>query len=722
MDLQQQNQAPVRLDVKSGLFCVALLARLKGIRISTEALARRYGQCPAVSRPELVHILQELGFQSADRKISARRLKSLPLPAIIELEDAQFALLLAVDKKGALVHFLGEENAKTIPGKSLVNASTGFAILAEPETKSQKKTEKFGLEWFLQTLTKYRAIVRETLLASFFIQLFALVTPLFFMIIIDKVFTHNNLSTLDVLVFALIIVTLFDVLLNGLRAYIASHTTARVDLELGTRFFRHIMCLPLSYFESRRTGDTVARMKEMDGIRQFLTGSSITLFIDVLFVFVFLFVMYLFSPVLTGIVMISLPLFLLVSILVTPLMKSRLEDKHEKLAENQSFMVETLSGIEMIKSSASEPEQQRAWDERLAALSKCTHNGANLSNMINQITTLISKGLTIVLLYYGAKLVLSGELSVGQLIAFNMLTGRVVQPIQRIAGVWQEFTGLKVSVRRLADIMDTPGEPLLLIDRTELPPLEGGVCFENVSFQYEEEKPEIIHDVSFKVGAGEVIGVVGSTGSGKTTLAKLMQRLYVPTAGNITIDGMDVCAMDGAWLRRQIGVVSQDFVLFNRSIRENIVMGNLDVSDQQLVQVCKMVGVHQMIIRLPEAYDTVLQERGRGLSTGQRQAVALARALITNPAILILDEATSALDYESEQRFQSNFSKMVSGRTTFVIAHRLSTLRHVNRIFTLEDGRLVEDGHPEELLATDGRFANLNHIHHIAWQTQGVAS
>jgi len=719
MGIVDQNQDVVRVDVKSGLFCIALLARMKGIRISAEALLRRYGHITTMPRSELIHVFQELGFRVTEKKISARKLKSVPLPAIIELEHHQFALLLSIDNGEALVHVLGQKNAKPISESELGKVYSKFVILAEPKEQADE-TVKFGLKWFLKTLTKYKSIVRETLFASFFIQLFALVTPLFFMIIIDKVFTHNNLSTLDVLVFALIVVTLFDVLLGGLRTYIASHTTARVDLELGTRFFRHMMTLPLSYFESRRTGDTVARMKEMDNIRQFLTGSSITLFIDVLFVFVFLFVMYLFSPTLANIVVISLPLFIIVSMLVTPLMKSKLEDKHEKLAENQSFMVETLGGIEMIKSSASEPEQQRAWDQRLAALSKCTHNSANLSNVINQITTLISKSLTIILLYFGAKLVLSGELSVGQLIAFNMLTGRVVQPIQRIAGIWQEFTGLKVSVKRLADIMDIPGEPTLLMDRTELPAVQGDIVFSGVSFQYAEDKPEVIRDVSFKVKAGEIVGVVGSTGAGKTTLAKLIQRLYVPSKGSITIDGMDIFAMDGAWLRKQIGVVAQDFVLFNRSIRDNILFGNGDVSDEQLIEVCKMVGAHQMIIKLPQAYDTVLQERGRGLSTGQRQAVAMARALLGDPPILILDEATSALDYASEQLFQSNFKKIAQNRTTFVIAHRLSTLRYVDRVFTLEGGELIEDGSPNELLAADGRFAALNLIHHATWQSQGA--
>ncbi len=719
-----ESEDKKRTDVKSGLFCIALLARLQGRRISTEALWRHYGHLKSMSRLELASIFQELGFISSEIKTSASKIKSLPLPAVLSHKDGRYAVMLDINKDGALVHYEDGEKANRLKIKELLPEMEGYAIVAhltEQESKTRKR-ERFGLWWFFKTLAKYRQIVREMLLASFFIQCFALVTPLVFMIIIDKVFTHNNLSTLDVLVFALIVVTVFDILLGGMRTYLSNHTTSRVDLELGMRFFSHMLSLPLSYFESRRTGDTVARMKEMDTVRHFLTGSSLTLVVDLLFVFVFLFVMYLFSPLLATIVVLSLPLFLLVSIVVTPFMKSRLEDKHEKLAENQSFIVEMLGGVETIKSSACEPYQRQEWNKRMAALSKCTYNSNNLSNFINQTTNLLSKVLTITLLYLGAKLVLNGELSVGQLIAFNMLTGRVVQPILRIAGVWQEFTALKVAIRRLADIMDTPGEPMLLVDRTELPELTGRIKFDHVSFCYDEQKGDVIKDVSFEVKPGEVIGIVGSTGSGKTTLAKLIQRLYVPTNGNISVDGMDICAMDSSWLRRQIGVIAQDFVLFNRSIRDNIVMDDLDITDKQVIDIAKLVGAHEMINRLADGYDTVLQERGLGLSTGQRQLIALARALIGNPPILIFDEATSSLDYDSEQQFQRNFKKIADGRTTIVIAHRLSTVRQADRIITLEDGRLIEDGKPEDLLARGGRFADLAQIHHTAWQSQNYMS
>jgi ATP-binding cassette, subfamily B, bacterial HlyB/CyaB len=708
----------VRIDVKSAMFCMALLSRHLGRRLNVETLRHRFGHLHGMGESELVRAFQEVEMKARAVPLTRRKLRSLPLPAIAAGCDGEYFILLSVSGNEALIHRYGHAESEKVPLDDLMKQSTGRLILASCENESATPhDERFGLKWFLRTIFKYRSVMRETLIASFFVQLFALATPLVFMIVIDKVFLHSNLSTLDVLIFALAVIVVFDVVLNGIRTYLLSHTSNRVDVELGTRLFRHLMSLPLSYFESRRTGDTVARIREMETVRNFLTGSTLTLFVDLLFVFIFLGVMYLFSPLLASIVIGALPLFFLVSFLVTPFMRSRLEDKYQKTAESQSFLVETLGGMETVKSGAVEPQQQREWETRLADHARCSFTAATLSNWINQVTGLLSKGLTVVLLYVGANLVLAGSLTVGQLIAFNMLSGRVIAPIQRLAHLWQEFTGMRISVRRLADILDTRPEPLMLGDSTALPPVEGAVEFDQVWFRYQDDNPDVLRNVSFTVEPGEVVGIVGSTGSGKTTLVKLLQRLYVPTSGRVSIDGMSLASLDGAWLRRQIGVVAQDFVLFNRSIRDNITLGDPDIDDQRLVQAAVMVGAHEMITRLPGGYDTVLNERGRGLSAGQRQCIALTRALVTDPSILVLDEATSALDYESEHNFQGNFREICSGRTTFVVAHRLSTVRHADRILTLEDGEIVEDASPAELIRGGGRFASLHELHQNTWPT-----
>lgn len=705
-----------RVDVRSALFCMALLSRQRGRRLNVETLKHRFGHLPSMDESELLRAFQDIEMKARTVPLDRRRLKSLPLPAILGGPDAGYFVLQKVSGTDVQIHRYGRANAETVSVDDLLKESTGRAILASCRDPSEAPAvESFGMKWFLRTIFKYRSVMRETLVASFFVQLFALATPLVFMIVIDKVFLHSNLSTLDVLIFALLVISVFDVVLNGIRTYLLSHTSNRVDVELGVRLFRHLMSLPLSYFESRRTGDTVARIREMDTVRNFLTGSTLTLFIDLLFVFIFLGVMYLFNPLLAGIVLGTLPLFFLVSFAVTPFMRARLEDKQLRTAENQSFLVETLGGMETVKAGAVEPQQQREWEDRLAAYARCSFNSSTLSNWINQLTGLLSKGLTIILLYVGATLVLAGTLTVGQLIAFNMLSGRVVGPIQRLAHLWQEFTGMRISVMRLADILDTAPEPVMLKDSTALPPLKGQVEFDQVCFRYEDDAPDVLRSVSFKVEPGAVIGIVGSTGSGKTTLVKILQRLYIPTSGRISIDGMSLASLDGAWLRRQIGVVAQDFVLFNRSIRDNITLGDPDIDDERLVKAASMVGAHDTITQLSEGYDTVLNERGRGLSAGQRQSIALARALVTNPAILILDEATSALDYESEHNFQGNFKEICAGRTTFVVAHRLSTVRHADRILTLEDGEIIEDASPAELIQGGGRFATLHELHQKTW-------
>lgn len=706
------EQQPERIDLKTGLYCLNIIAKEKGVNVSMSELNQQFGHLPEFTQTELARACLDFDMKSKVISVDRDSIDKIVLPAVVQLQG-QYLILERVENEVAILRALGQQEALRYDLQPLLEASNHEIILiASPEKESE---QKFGFKWFVNAIWQYKSIMRETLIASFFIQIFALVTPLFFMIIIDKVFSHNNLSTLNVLIFAMVVVSLFDVVLNGIRTYLLSHTTNRVDMKLGMQLFKHMMALPMSYFESRRTGDTIARIKEVETIRNFLTGSSLTILIDLFFVIIFIAVMYLFSAKLATIVVIVLPIFFLISFILTPLMKSKLEDKHEKIAENQSFLVETLHGMEMIKTGAIEPQQQKAWEQRLSEYAKCSFNSSTLSNLINQSLGLISKILTVILLFIGAKLVLAGELSVGQLIAFNMLTSRVIAPIQRLAQIWQEFTSARVSIKRVADILDMPTEPVMLTGKTELPALVGNVEFADVSFRYQEEGQEALKNVSFNVSEGEVIGIVGSTGSGKTTLVKLLQRLYVPTSGKVMIDGMNLVSMDGAWLRRQIGVVAQDFVLFNRSIKDNITLGDLSISDEQVVQVCQLVGAHEMITSLKEGYDTMLQERGLGLSTGQRQNLALARALVTDPKILVLDEATSALDYESELAFQQNFKRMTQGRTTFVVAHRLSTLRHADRILTIENGQLVENASPEKLLDSGGRFAELYKMHNLLW-------
>ncbi len=480
-------------------------------------------------------------------------------------------------------------------------------------------------------------------------------------------------------------------------------------MELGARLFAHLVRLPMAYFDSRRGGDTVARVRELETARSFLTGQALTSGLDLLFALVFLAVMFVYSPTLTAIVLIALPLFFGASWIVTPLLRSKLEDKFAQGAENQAFLVETVGAMETIKSQAVETPWQREWEGRLAEHARAAFESGHLANASQQFTGLATKLLTVVLLWTGARLVIDGDLSVGGLIAFNMLAGRVNAPILKLASLWQDYTQMKVSTRRLADILDAQAEPVLGAERSPLPELRGAVRFERVSFRYEPRQPEVLDEVSFEVRPGEIVGVVGLSGAGKTTMMRLLQRLYEPGRGRILVDGVNINLLDAGWLRSRIGAVSQDNVLFDRSVRENIALGRPDMEFDEVMQAAELAGADEFIMQLPKGYDTPIGERGNKLSGGQRARIAIARALAGDPRILLFDEATAALDHESERLIHERMQRICKGRTVFIVAHRMPTLRLARRILVLEHGRLIESGDHGELVEQGGRYAALFH-------------
>jgi ATP-binding cassette, subfamily B, bacterial HlyB/CyaB len=487
-------------------------------------------------------------------------------------------------------------------------------------------------------------------------------------------------------------------------------TTNRIDVELGARLFRHLMALPIAYFQARRAGDSVARVRELENIRNFLTSSALMLVIDLFFTFVFLAVMFYYSPPLTFIVIGSFPFYIALSAGVTPIFRRRLDEKFNRGAENQAFLVESITGVETLKAMAVEPQMQRRWEEQLAGYVRASFQVLALGNWASQAVQLISKIVTALTLYFGAYLVIEGNLTVGELVAFNMLSGRVSQPILRLAQLWQDFHQARLSVRRLGDILNTVPEPTFSPGRTALPAIRGAITFDHVGFRYRLDGPEVLKDVSLQVLPGQVIGIVGPSGSGKSTLTKLVQRLYVPESGRVLIDGVDIGVVDVAWLRRQVGVVLQENVLFNRTIRDNIALGDPSWPMERVVATAKLAGAHDFILEMPDGYDAMVGERGSSLSGGQRQRIAIARALIGDPRILIFDEATSALDYESERIVQDNMRRIAQGRTVIIIAHRLSTVRQADRIITIERGRIVEDGNHDELIRNGGRYATLHRM------------
>src|SRR5216684_1081810 len=692
-----------------GLTTLVTALRFYGIGADPDQIRHRIGGV-LVGIPEMLRVAKELGLKARARKTEWSRLANSPLPAIAALKDGGFLFLGKVGEDKALVQSPSSPRPALMSRMEFEAVWDGRLILMTRRAGLLDLSRRFDITWFLGAIHKYRHLLGRVLVASFFLQLFALVSPLFFQVVIDKVLVHRSLSTLDVLVLGLIAISLFETVLGILRTYLFAHTTNRIDVELGARLFHHLLALPMAYFQARRVGDSVARVRELENIRNFLTSSALTLVIDLLFTCVFLAVMFFYSPLLTWIVLGSFPFYIAISAGATPLFRRRLDEKFQRGAENQAFLVESVTGIETLKAMAVEPQMQRRWEEQLAGYVAASFRVLSLGNTASQVVQLVSKIVTAGILYFGAKLVIDGSLSVGELVAFNILAGRVSSPVLRLAQIWQDFHQARLSVARLGDILNTMPEPTFSSTRAALPAIRGDVVFEHVTFRYRIDSSEVLHDVSFSVPTGQVVGIVGSSGSGKSTLAKLVQRLYVPESGRVSIDGVDLTVADIAWLRRQVGVVLQENVLFNSSVRDNIALADPAMVMERVIAAATLAGAHEFILELPEGYDTIVGERGSSLSGGQRQRIAIARALVMDPRILIFDEATSALDYASERVIQANMQQIAHGRTVFIIAHRLSTVRHTNRILTIERGRIVEDGTHDELVRTGGRYAMLHRL------------
>lgn len=692
----------------SGLASLVLLLKFLGLAVDPEQIRHQYSKAGMpLTETDILRCAKQLEVKARCIKTKWKRLEKIHLPAIAQNHDGDYIILGKVAEDKVLIQDPLEGQPSTLTREEFEASWSGKLILLTTRASEVGENRRFDFTWFIPSIVRFRRLFAEVLIASFFIQIFALITPLFFQVIIDKVLVHKGLTTLDVLVFGLITVTVFEVLMSGLRTYVLTHTTNRMDVELGAKLFRHVLALPIAYFQSRRVGLTVARVRELDSIREFLTGQALTIVIDLLFAFVFLAVMWFYSSTLTLVVMASFPFYIAVTLAVTPILRKRLLEKFSRGAENQAFLVESITGVETIKSMAVEPQMQRRWEEQLAGYVNAGFRVNSLANIGSQSIQLINKVASALTLWFGAQLVINGDISVGQFIAFNMLANRLTQPILKLSQMWQDFQQVRVSVERLGDIINTPAEPAYRPGRVRLPTIEGSVEFDHASFRYRPDGPEILAGLSLKVKPGEVIGIVGRSGSGKSTLAKLLQRLYVPEKGRVLVDGTDVAMVDPSWLRRQVGVVPQESILFSRSVRDNIALSDPTVAMEKVIGAAKLAGAHDFILELGEGYDTQIEERGMNLSGGQRQRIAIARALVTSPRILIFDEATSALDAESEEVIQKNMASIVKGRTTFIIAHRMSALRDCTRIIAMDGGHIVEDGTPKELLALNGLFRSL---------------
>ncbi|TSD55206.1 type I secretion system permease/ATPase [Variovorax sp. KBS0712] len=715
------------------LIALCTIARFHQIAADAPLLSHQLGLTPSepIDTATLLRAAKHLGLKAKFSRTTPDRLSLTPLPALAVLrgEDGaqRFVILAQCDAQRVLLQdpsATSAEAARPIIEPMDVFAAhwTGELILFTSRASLAGELAKFDFSWFIPSLVKHRKLLGEVLFISFILQLFALVSPLFFQVVMDKVLVHRGMTTLDVLVIGLLVVVVFESLLNGLRSYVFSHTTNRIDVELGARLFRHLVQLPLAYFQARRVGDSVARVRELENIRSFLTGNALTVLLDVVFSIVFVAIMLFYSVPLTLIVLVSLPLYFGLSLAVVPILRRRLDEKFARGAENQAMLVEAVSAIQTVKATALEPAFGRRWDNQLAAYISASFRTQNLASWAHEGVNLIGKLVNAATLWYGAHLVMNNDLTVGQFVAFNMFAQRVSQPIMRMAQLWTDFQQTGISMARLGDILNTRTE-VPPSTAAQLPTLKGRVTLDGLTFRYRPEAAPVLNGVSLDVRPGEVIGIVGRSGSGKSTLTKLIQRLYTPEQGRLLVDGIDISLIDAAQLRRQVGVVLQENTLFNRSVRENIAIVDPAAPLDAVIHAAQLAGAHEFISELPEGYDTMVGEQGASLSGGQRQRVAIARALFTHPRILIFDEATSALDYESEAIVQRNMAHICKGRTVFIIAHRLSAVRHANRIIVMDKGKIVEGGTHESLLSRPkGIYAHLWNMQGGGHPTEGAGS
>ncbi len=686
---------PYLASVNTAAACLAMASQQLGGALPLAQVSRQLkGQRPR----QVVAAAETIGIHLRQIKAEWKDLRGLSFPIMFHWQQQYWVIAYGVKGDRLIV-----ANPLSISGRP-ESLSRGVVEKAWDGTLWQvepiQTQEKFGFSWFLPAVMQYKGLLVEVLVASLVLQVLGLGTPVFTQVVIDKALVQESVPTLDVMAIALLATAGFEALLGMLRMYLFTHTARRIDLALSAQVFRHLLRLPLSYFEARRVGDTVARVQELEGIRQFITGTAITVLLDSLFAVVYLAMMFYYSVTLTWVALAVIPMFALLTIVSTPLLRHWLNETFNRNSDSQSFLVETVTGIHAVKAHTAERAARDRWEGLFAKFVRTGFKASNISNISNNLADFLTKFSSLLILWYGAHLVIKRDpndaFTIGQLIAFQMLSGRVTGPLLRLIQLWQNLQQVLLSVDRLGDILNHAPESEAGAGLV-LPPLKGEVEFDQVVFRYTEAQQEpALKGISFKIKPGMLVGVVGRSGSGKSTLSKLLQRLYMPEGGRVCVDGIDLKLADLQSLRQQIGVVLQDDFLFNGSIRENITLNNGEITSEQMIEAAKLAAAHDFICHQPHGYDTNVGERGMSLSGGQRQRIALARMFLAKAPVIILDEATSALDAETEQQVMHNLQAVAGDCTIFLIAHRFAPLKYADLILVMDRGILAEQGTHEE--------------------------
>ncbi|GJD50822.1 Toxin RTX-I translocation ATP-binding protein [Methylobacterium crusticola] len=701
----------------TGLHCLVAVARHHGVDLAADRLAHAYAiGSEAVSLPRLTRIARDVGLRASRTRLTFAALADLggAFPALARLANGNWVVIGGVDFGGDEPRLLVLDPKAALQEPMLLGrdafcaAWRGEMLLVRPRAarRAADGRRPFGLLWFVPEILRQRRLFSDVVVAALVLYAIGLAVPLFSQLVIDRVLTHESYATLYVLAGGVVLALVFEAAFTFLRRYLLLYASNRIDIRVSLRTFAHLLGLPLSYFEQVPAGILVKHMQQASRVREFLTGRLFTTVLDGFSLLVFLPILLLYSVKLALVVLaFTACVAVAIGVLIGPF-RRRLRALYDAEGERQALLVESVHGMRTIKSLAMEPLQGRQWEDASAQAVQMRYGVERISAVAQAVTGLLEKLMSVAIIGLGAVDVFDRQMTVGALVAFNMLAGRVSGPLVQMLTMAHEYQEVALSVRMLGEVMNRTPE-IEGPARGLCPPVHGEISFEDVSFSYQPDRAPALDDVSFTVAPGSIVGIVGRSGSGKTTITRLIQRLYPVQQGLVRIDGHDIRELDLAHLRRCVGVVLQDNFLFRGTVRENIAAAKPSATFEEIAEAARSAGADEFIERLPRGFDTMLEENAANLSGGQRQRLAIARALVTDPRLLILDEATSALDPDSEAIIRRNLRRIARGRTVLIVSHRLSTLVDAHAILVIDGGRLIATGRHDQLLTSCTTYRHL---------------
>ena len=696
------------LDNRTGVFSIIKVLQHFGVKDLEKIFNENPDTDDKLTWKKLQKIARKQSIRTSLIRPTVEELREVPYPAVVKMTDGSYAAVGTINDEVVLMIDPHQQKAVAVPLKEFLETWSNEMLIFSASLSWTYFKKRYNLAWFWKVFLRYKKPLMEVLAASFFLQLMGIGMPLITQVIIDKVIGNAGYSTLTVIGCSMVVFFFMQALLTFLKTYLLNHTTNKLDAILGTRLFRHLISLPLPYYEQRRVGDTILRVNALSRIREFFTGTGLMTLLDVFFSVVFVAFMLWYSVPLTLIALAIIPLYIVQNIWAIPIIRAKISAVWSTMAANNAFMIESISNIETIKSLAVEPQFVNKWENLLARNIRMNFENTKVNLFINAFSGMLQGFITMAILWYGGHMVMDGYFTLGQLIAFQMISRQAIDPMTKLLTMWPQVQMVGLALERIGDILNTPIEPVINeIGKRGADRVDGAIEFQDVSFRYRVDLPLVLHNINLQVAPGEKVGIVGRSGSGKSTLTSLVQNLYLPESGKVTVGGIGTTEANLGWLRDQIGVVMQENYLFNSSVRDNIAVSRPTATMDEIIRAARLAGAHDFILELKEGYDTKVGERGDSLSGGQRQRIAIARALLANPPILIFDEATSALDYESERIILNNMNAIGQNRTMLIIAHRLSAVRRCNKIIVVDKGRIVESGSHDELIKLGGLYKYL---------------